>query len=564
VASSDTRKSPVQIPWEQYDQYFGKLPDSQIRQMITDDLSAKIGRKTVSNRRISLGIRPVSPPPKVDWQASKSLLGSMPDSKVAKMLGVAEETVYRHRKEMGIPSFRSQHDIDWSTVSHLLGTDTDKNIANELGTTEETVMRHRNDQGIAPFAKSVPMVSRLGDDQIQSIDEQLGIRSDTQLASDFPVSREWVGRRRQDRDIPPAPRTGRPQREWTPEEDALLGTDVDAKVASQIGVSVSTVFNRRTELNIEPFGAQCPKLKIQWTPEMDQLLGTDIDKTIAEQLGVSAPSVWNRRTELKIEPFGAQHPRLKIQWTPEMDQLLGTDTDKNIAEQLGVSAPSVWNRRAELKIEPFENEDSQQKIQWTTEMDQRLGTNTDKKIAEDLGISYTAVNTRRNNLNIPSFATQQELRKTTLSDNVTGQHTDSILYSTSGEGHMTPKSDEGKKPAELRVLSATSAQISDPRIRQAIEKQMNVRNHIRSNTPTRTLTNKDPQAVFIHGIQQCQNRELVNIAGDGSKTYQERTEAILRILERDGTAPTEKFQSIDQIRDYVSNLDQAYQHQIAR
>jgi HNH endonuclease len=42
----------------------------------------------------------------------------------------------------------------------------------------------------------------------------------------------------------------RPRRQWTPDDDALLGTDTDRRIAERLGLTVKAVYKRRSRLGI--------------------------------------------------------------------------------------------------------------------------------------------------------------------------------------------------------------------------------------------------------------------------------------------------------------------------
>lgn len=132
---------------------------------------------------------------------------------------------------------------------------------------------------------------------------------------------------------------------WTPEADALIGTDADWAIAKILGVSTYTVFARRHKLGIPAFGLNA---KIHWTPEMDAcIVPTRSNKDIALQLGLYVRTVTKRRRALGI-PLTYRKGRRA--WTPEMDTLLGTASDQRVSEKLGVTLHQVRGRRLKLDI----------------------------------------------------------------------------------------------------------------------------------------------------------------------------------------------------------------------
>ncbi|HEX9046774.1 MAG TPA: hypothetical protein VF988_07090, partial [Verrucomicrobiae bacterium] len=87
--------------------------------------------------------------------------------------------------------------------------------------------------------------------------------------------------------------------QWTPEEDALLGTLTDGEVAARLGLTIPAVAHRRRRLGrAVRFAHRRP-----WTPEEDALLGTASDTAIAAQLDRAIATVCMRRQKLGIPNF---------------------------------------------------------------------------------------------------------------------------------------------------------------------------------------------------------------------------------------------------------------------
>jgi hypothetical protein len=84
---------------------------------------------------------------------------------------------------------------------------------------------------------------------------------------------------------------------------------------------------------------------VEWTPEMDALVGTDIDRKIAERLGLKLAQVQRRREHLGRVPFGWVAPakRLEIQRLRREEHM----TMIQIAQATGVSFSSVQRALAD-------------------------------------------------------------------------------------------------------------------------------------------------------------------------------------------------------------------------
>jgi hypothetical protein len=168
--------------------------------------------------------------------------------------------------------------------------------------------------------------------------------------------------------------------DWTDDEIALLGTQSDAAIARQLGLTEAVVYNQRRRLRIA-------RPVERWSDDQIRLLGTATDAEIARRLGKNEAAVRGKRLKQKI-------PSTIRRWTPEEIALLGRDSDPNIARKLGRPAWSVWEKRKSLGIAPFGPRE------WTDEDDSWLGTDTDLAVAKGLGRTAEAVRLRRNKLGI--------------------------------------------------------------------------------------------------------------------------------------------------------------------
>jgi hypothetical protein len=106
---------------------------------------------------------------------------------------------------------------------------------------------------------------------------------------------------------------------WAPEENALLGTIPDKRLARRLKRSYDAVAARRLRQGIPSCN---PKRKL-WRPEDDQILGTRPDGQIALLLRRTVLSIRNRRRKLGVR---AKRARFFEPWTIAEDRLLGTST----------------------------------------------------------------------------------------------------------------------------------------------------------------------------------------------------------------------------------------------
>ncbi len=123
----------------------------------------------------------------------------------------------------------------------------------------------------------------------------MGVLPDAELAERLGRSAGEVRKRRCSLGIP-FPGAVFPLRYWTPDEEALLGTDTDAAVARKLKRGLRAIQHRRELLNVPAFGRH------DWAEAEERLLGTDIDRVIAQKLGRTTVSVTHRRRQLGLPP----------------------------------------------------------------------------------------------------------------------------------------------------------------------------------------------------------------------------------------------------------------------
>jgi len=223
-------------------------------------------------------------------------------------------------------------------------------------------------------------------------------------------------------------------REWTPEEDQLLGAQSDQALAKRLDCCAPTIASRRRILGIRRFWRTYIS---QWTAAEDKLLGADTDQAIARKLGRTRKSVTHRRHKLGVpskpmdyEETSRRSKKLWAErrrkfgnfvlnpdekpWTPEEDKLLGTEPDDVLVRKLGRTFIAVSYRRQQMKIPRC----GKAVRPWTPKEDKLLGTQTDVALAEQLRRSAIDVRWRRKTLGLKSFAedgakpwTDEELRR---------------------------------------------------------------------------------------------------------------------------------------------------------
>jgi len=381
--------------------------DALLGTMSDQDLAVKLGckRAHVSGRRYLLRIPKYShsiiPENEFEWTpASDALLGTMVDQDIAEKLGCTVAAIRNRRHLLEIPRCRNTisaaNKVEWTpALDALLGTIPDSDLAKMMGCSRASVYTRRRQLGIPRSIQSLTPVNKFV--WTSEIDAQIGTIADQQLAEKLGVTRNTVGKRRRLLGI--AAKVEPLTSIWTPELDALFSTTSNMEIARRLGISSTTVQLRRKVLNIAPYvktekGSQ----DFQWTQEKDTLLGTASDTKLAALWGVSRGVVRSRRIQKNIPAY-----KPTSRWTPEMVALLGTMSDAEIARKMGIDIQSVREHRWGLRI-PINNS-----IVWTSDMEALLGTMSDKHLAHKLGLFTSTVRTRRKMLDIPAFGTRRKM-----------------------------------------------------------------------------------------------------------------------------------------------------------
>lgn len=96
---------------------------------------------------------------------------------------------------------------------------------------------------------------------------------------------------------------------WAQHHIELLGAMADAKLAKQMGVSTTVVFDKRKEFNIPsyfPFRGGAPgcagKKGIVWI-SIDPFLGKMSDEKVGRMFNLACSTIWSRRKALGIAPW---------------------------------------------------------------------------------------------------------------------------------------------------------------------------------------------------------------------------------------------------------------------
>jgi hypothetical protein len=178
--------------------------------------------------------------------------------------------------------------IDWTPFA---GKISDRVLSKRFDIGASTVRRYRLLHGIPAYdSRNIVFPQELMD--------QLGTRSNYQLAQDFKIPANYIATLRSDVGVP-EPKVLRPRFKpleegfWTDDALALLGTMPDPELADRLGVSRFPVKQKRKELGVAPYQPSYPEI----TAELAAEFGTSSDSDLAKRLGVSASFI--RRARLK-------------------------------------------------------------------------------------------------------------------------------------------------------------------------------------------------------------------------------------------------------------------------
>jgi hypothetical protein len=183
--------------------------------------------------------------------------------------------------------------------------------------------------------------------------------------------------------------------QWSPEQDALLGTDSDTAIARRLGVPLGTVRYRRGKLRIPSTSVD---RVYDWTPEKDALLGTASDMDVAIKLGITQKQAEYRRRKLRIAYYqgsstpasGHNHrsPRVDPQ---KYRHLLGVLKDAEIAKIYKISRATVCFARQQLGIPYASLPSVKNGIPRGVPYEHLLGVIPDAQIAKIYGKSASSV-----------------------------------------------------------------------------------------------------------------------------------------------------------------------------
>jgi hypothetical protein len=238
------------------------------------------------------------------------------------------------RKTGKASGFRSARQFPWTKEEDaLLGKLTDRDVAEKLNRTLGGVRDRRKFLG-KPAVGHAPQPFRMEREPRDNYARLFVTKSNQELRAILGWSYKRIHTRRRQL---AGGKLRKLQPEWTLEEDRLLGTKPDAKLAKMFGRSAMSVGARRGQKRI--------RLRKDWRPEDDKVLGSRTDHQIALLLGRSQPNIAWRRKKLGIPPKAKARP-----WTQEEEALLGSKPDEELARAFGRTVLAVGARRIELGL----------------------------------------------------------------------------------------------------------------------------------------------------------------------------------------------------------------------
>lgn len=379
------------IDWTpEMDQLLGSMPDTAVARRLGTSKSI------VGYRRASLNIARYERPPLPigtepvtahQWTAAQEAqLGLDHDPVIAARMGVNVGVVVHRRYQLGIEPYQRSDRIQWSEeMLEGLGVVSDVQFANYYGISSSSARIKRIALGI-PNCYGEPTLAPALPDKAYAM---LGVKTDVEISQLLSVSRINVRLARMVLGIEPPPKVTKSLYDWDIKSEALLGTESDSNIALRLGIHPGQVRHRREKLGILPFAYSD---KIRWSKDKVAQLGKYRDSVLAQRFRCKVETVTKKRESLNIEENSGSYV-----WSRAELDLLGTDSDNKIAKQLGVSSSAVTWKRKELGIAAFHKV---KKVRWSKSRLALLGVMKDQDLAFKMQVSPSVVSSKRTELGI--------------------------------------------------------------------------------------------------------------------------------------------------------------------
>lgn len=281
----------------------------------------------------------------IDWDTQP--LGQMPDKDLAVELKINYHIVRQERISRDIQPYGLTFDrLDWDT---LLTGEPDAVIAERIGCSGSTVWVARTKRGQINDTVERHINNQLRTSQIDWDAQDLGSRSDLEIAAELEVQPNIVRKQRNARLILSAAEQRR--QELKPLlEQSDLGVESDAFIAEKLGTSREKVGGFRRAKGIDSLLGPKPNNGHKGIDWDNQPLGLMTDEVLAKILGVGHSAVSNQRLSRSItafrhtDNFTPTSRKKNIDWDK---QPLGEIPDTQLARKLGVVAGTI--RYARLK-----------------------------------------------------------------------------------------------------------------------------------------------------------------------------------------------------------------------
>ncbi|MGL6123728.1 MAG: hypothetical protein ACRC1W_12090, partial [Shewanella sp.] len=285
-------------------------------------------------------------------------LGSMSDFKVAATFGVRPYQVRDLRLLHHIPNVHAtigRSSFEWtSQADTLLGTMPDTQLASLLGTSRAIVNSRRNQLNILAFVPPTFELLRKNSQRHLWLPEEdilLGTDFDNIIADKLNLNHLQVTHRRYQLGIDPYRRSATIQ--WTEQMLDNLGEISDKDFAEYFEICLASVYLKRILLSIPALNAIDPPSPPAIPTAVIRLLGIKSDVELAIIFELSRWPIRVNRLFRGLAPAPRLPRNNQIKWTPEQDAMLGTMSDRAIGNMMGVSSSSVKHRRETLHIKPY-------------------------------------------------------------------------------------------------------------------------------------------------------------------------------------------------------------------
>lgn len=335
VAGTNRRRTSKSIRWSDDDlRLLGRLPDT----VVARRLGLSLHHVVVERRRQGVGAAQPADP--VQWSTERlARLGTVPDAHLANEWGISAGSIALKRQELGrAPAHgRSwQRTYVWTDVmvADLAALST-RRFAKRHGVPPNQVLVERRRRGIAgPYdkPKGIP----------ESLQALLGTIPDKEFAARFGYDAQHVGTFRVRAGIA-SHRHRQFAFKWTAYRLSRLGQVPDQRLARTWGVCIDRVRSKRLEMGRGP-----AVRRAVWTDEMRQAVRCRPQRAVMALYSLTEHQVRGMRQRLGLPAERSRRP-----FTPAEDAELGTASDPSVARRLGRDVGSVAQRRRLLGISAY-------------------------------------------------------------------------------------------------------------------------------------------------------------------------------------------------------------------